>query len=160
MLAIGAIAFASVAQPLPEVGAGELLGRSAGQGVEVRESGERGLLPEEMRRAYGIDRLHESGLRGQGQTVAIMSFDTFLESDLEAWDREVGIVDGGPVEKRLVADEVPLGPGLGRGQPRHPDDPGDRAGGDDRRLRGAASACRTPRSSTPSSRTAAPTSRA
>ena len=67
---------------------------SSGRSAEVRESGERGLLPAEMRRAYGIDRLHDLGLRGQGQTVAIMSFDTFLDSDLEAWDRETGTVGG------------------------------------------------------------------
>ena len=54
------------------------IGRSAGQGTPIRELGERGMLPEEMRRAYGIDRLHESGFRGQGQTVAIMSFDHWL----------------------------------------------------------------------------------
>jgi kumamolisin len=83
----------------------------AGQ-AEIRESGERGLMPAEMRRAYGIDRLHDLGLRGQGQTVAIMSFDTFLDSDLAAWDRETGTV-GGPVERHLVAGEVPLGPGSG-----------------------------------------------
>jgi kumamolisin len=87
-------------------------GRVVGQAATSRETGERGLMPEEMRRAYGIDGLHEEGLRGQGQTVAIMSFDTFLDSDLEAWDRATGTV-GGPVERYLVSDPVPLGFGSG-----------------------------------------------
>jgi kumamolisin len=52
------------------------------------------------------------GLRGQGQVIAIMSFDTFLDGDLEAWDRETGTV-GGSVERSLVAGAVPLGPGSG-----------------------------------------------
>ena len=65
-----------------------------------------------MRRAYGIDRLHDLGLRGQGQVVAVMSFDTFLDFDLAAWDRETGTV-GGSVERLLVAGPVPLGGGSG-----------------------------------------------
>ncbi len=52
------------------------------------------------------------GLRGQGQVVAIMSFDTFLDADLTAWDRETGTV-GPPVERLLVAGPVPLGGGSG-----------------------------------------------
>jgi kumamolisin len=83
-----------------------------GQAVELRESSVRGMLPEEIRRAYGIDELHARGLRGQGQVIAIMSYDTFLDSDLAAWDRETGTV-GGPVERLLVSGPVPLGGGSG-----------------------------------------------
>jgi kumamolisin len=86
--------------------------QGAAQDPMPRESGQRGLLPEEMRRAYGIDELHARGLRGQGQVVAIMSFDTFLGADLEAWDRETGTV-GPPVERSLIAGAVPLGGGSG-----------------------------------------------
>ena len=80
--------------------------------VIARETGARGLLPEEMRRAYGIDELHARGLRGQGQVVAILSFDTFLDSDLAAWDRATG-TQGGPVERLVVNGPVALGPGSG-----------------------------------------------
>jgi kumamolisin len=65
-----------------------------------------------MRRAYGIDELHARGLRGQGQVVAILSFDTFLDSDLAAWDRATG-TQGRPVERLVVNGPVALGPGSG-----------------------------------------------
>ena len=79
------------------------------QAADLRETGARGLL-RKIRRAYGIDELHAMGLRGQGQVVAIMSFDTFLDADLAAWDRETGTV-GPPVERLLVAGPVLLGGG-------------------------------------------------
>ena len=41
-----------------------------------------------------------------------MSFDTFLDADLAAWDRETGTV-GRSVERLLVAGPVPLGGGSG-----------------------------------------------
>ena len=97
------------------------------QAADLRETGARGLLPEEIRRAYGIDELHAMGLRGQGQVVAIMSFDTFLDADLAAWDRETGTV-GPPVERLLVAGPVPLGAGSGEVNLDIQIDPGHRAG--------------------------------
>jgi kumamolisin len=81
------------------------------QEAPAREDGSRGMLPEELRRAYGIDALHARGLRGQGQVVAIISFDTFLDSDLQAWDQRTGTVDGGPVEKVEVEGPMTLGGG-------------------------------------------------
>lgn len=85
---------------------------SAGQAPGGHEDGTRGLLPEEMRKAYGIDELHARGLQGQGQVVAIISFDTFLDSDLVAWDRATGTI-GGPVERVQVGGPVTLGSGSG-----------------------------------------------
>jgi kumamolisin len=107
----GSLSSGSAAAP-ELVGSPATLGQVAGQAAQSRETGARGLLPEEIRRAYGIDRLHDMGLRGQGQVVAIMSFDTFLDSDLAAWDLETGTV-GAPVERLLVAGPVPLGGGSG-----------------------------------------------
>jgi subtilase family serine protease len=56
-----------------------------------------GLRPEDVRRAYEIEELHAAGIHGEGQTVAIMSFDTFNPDDIAAWDHEMGITST-PVE--------------------------------------------------------------
>jgi subtilase family serine protease len=56
-----------------------------------------GLRPEDVRRAYEIEELHAAGMHGEGQTVAIVSLDTFNPDDIAAWDREMGIT-APPVE--------------------------------------------------------------
>ncbi len=67
-----------------------------------------GLQPDDVALAYDIAPLHEAGIDGTGQTVAIVSFDTFLESDVAAYDEQVGI-SGPPVEKVFVPDDyVPV----------------------------------------------------
>lgn len=63
-------------------------------GVGIRNGG---LRPEDVRRAYEIEELHAAGLHGEGQTVAIISFDTFYPEDIAAWDAEMGIT-AAPVE--------------------------------------------------------------
>lgn len=58
-----------------------------------------GLKPIDAARAYNVEPLWRDGLRGQGQTVAIVSFDTFLDADIPRYDRIVGIEGAPPVEK-------------------------------------------------------------
>jgi subtilase family serine protease len=59
----------------------------------------RGMQPADAAKAYGIEPLWKDGLRGQGQTVAIVSFDTFVDGDVGRYDRLVGISGAPPVEK-------------------------------------------------------------
>ena len=59
----------------------------------------RGLQPADAAKAYDIEPLWKDGLRGQGQTVAIVSFDTFVEGDIGRYDRLVGVTGAPPVEK-------------------------------------------------------------
>jgi kumamolisin len=71
-----------------------------------------GLLPRAGALAYDYAPLHDEGFTGEGQTVAIVSFDTFLDSDVAAFDAAVGIT-GPPVERRPVPEDfVPV---LGEG---------------------------------------------
>jgi kumamolisin len=76
-----------------------------------------GLRPNDVARAYEIEQLHAAGLHGEGQTVAIVSFDTFYEDDIDAWDEEMGItgpavesvpLPGAPDEPTGDNDEVTL----------------------------------------------------
>jgi subtilase family serine protease len=69
-----------------------------------------GMLPEDVRRAYDLQGLTDAGMDGTGQTVAILSFDSFIESDVAAWESVTG-VHGPPVEK--VAFAGPVQPGAG-----------------------------------------------
>ena len=68
-----------------------------------------GMGPEDIARAYNIGPLWEAGIRGEGQTVAIVSFDSYTESDIDAYDELFGI-DGPPVETVEVDGGLP-GPG-------------------------------------------------
>lgn len=56
-----------------------------------------GLLPDTVARAYEIDSLHAGGFRGEGQSIAIISFDTYTPSDIAVFDERTG-VSGPPVE--------------------------------------------------------------
>ncbi len=71
-----------------------------------------GMRPRDGALAYDYAPLHDAGITGEGQTIAIVSFDSFMPSDVAAFDREVGIT-GPPVEQRPVPDDyVPeVGPG-------------------------------------------------
>jgi kumamolisin len=76
-------------------------------------SGEfRGFGPVELAKAYDIEPLYEAGISGDGQTVAIVSFDTFFPADIARYDQELGI-DSPPVERLLVAGGVGNQPGHG-----------------------------------------------
>ena len=45
------------------------------------------LRPADVARAFDIEELHAEGLLGQGQAVGIVSFDTYHDSDIVAFDR-------------------------------------------------------------------------
>jgi subtilase family serine protease len=69
-----------------------------------------GLRPNDVARAYEIEQLQAAGLHGEGQTVAIVSFDTFYKDDIDAWDGVMG-VSGPPIEsvKLPGAPDEPTG---------------------------------------------------
>jgi kumamolisin len=56
-----------------------------------------GLRPADLAKAYGIDALRSQGLDGAGQSVAVVSFDTFDPQDIAAFDRTTGI-SGPPIQ--------------------------------------------------------------
>lgn len=70
------------------------------------------LLPRAGALAYDYAPLHDAGFTGEGQTVALVSFDTFLDSDVAAFDAAVGVT-GPPVERRPVPEDYT--PVLGEG---------------------------------------------
>jgi kumamolisin len=76
-----------------------------------------GMKPPDVARAYEIDQLHEAGLHGENQTVAVVSFDTFYKDDIDTWDQAMGIsgpavesvkLAGAPDEPEGGNDEVTL----------------------------------------------------
>jgi len=74
---------------------------------------EGGLLPATVAKAYEIDALHDAGFHGEGQTVAIVSFDTFTASDVDDFDQREGF-DSPPVEQvRIQGAAQEPGPGTG-----------------------------------------------
>jgi kumamolisin len=64
-----------------------------------------GLGPVDLAKAYDIVPLYEAGLLGDGQTVAVVSFDTFTQADIDTYDQEFGI-DGPAVEKVAVGSPI------------------------------------------------------
>ncbi|MFN2483675.1 MAG: protease pro-enzyme activation domain-containing protein [Candidatus Limnocylindria bacterium] len=76
---------------------------------------EGGLGPTDLAAAYDIQPLYDLGLHGEDQTVAIVSFDTYLDSDMAAFDEEFAI-DGPPVERVDVQGGVPDFPGQAAGE--------------------------------------------
>jgi kumamolisin len=62
------------------------------------------MTPEDVARAYNIEPLHRKGIQGQGQTVAIVSFATFLGGDVDEFDSVNGI-KGPKVEHVTVGAE-------------------------------------------------------
>jgi len=69
-----------------------------------------GLGPAEVVRAYNLTPLRDQGLSGQRGTVAIVSFDSFQDEDVEAFDKRFNI-KGPPVEHIPVAGGTVPGPG-------------------------------------------------
>jgi len=69
-----------------------------------------GLRPIDARRVYGMEELERRGRLGAGETIAVLSLDTFLDSDVAEYDRLVGI-DSGPVERVPVDGGARLGAG-------------------------------------------------
>ena len=64
-----------------------------------------GLRPSDLARAYDIEPLYSAGLPGDGQTIALVSFDTFRPSDIETYVGEFGI-DGPAVERVAVGNPL------------------------------------------------------
>jgi Pro-kumamolisin, activation domain/Subtilase family len=64
-----------------------------------------GLKPIDAARAYDVKQLWDAGVRGEGQTIAVFSLGSFTESDIDAFDRAMGIVGARPIE------HVPVGVG-------------------------------------------------
>ncbi len=69
-----------------------------------------GLDPRTLSTAYDIAPLHAAGINGAGQTVAVVSFDSFAASDLSGYESHFGI--SGPVVEHVRVDGGTLpGPG-------------------------------------------------
>ena len=96
-----------------------------------------GMTPAIIDRVYELAGLRALGLHGEGQTVAIVSLDTFDPADVAAFDRIAGVT-GPPVEKVKVNGGV-ASPGDGQGEVNLDIDVirGGGAQGPDPRLRGA-----------------------
>lgn len=73
-----------------------------------------GLRPNTVAKAYEIEPLHDAGLHGEGQVVAIVSFDTFTPSDVDLFDQREG-VDAPPIEVVRARGAVEE-PGSGTGE--------------------------------------------
>ncbi len=54
-----------------------------------------GLFPDDAANAYNATPLRANGILGQNQTIAVVSFGSFRDKDVEAFDQEVGL-DSGP----------------------------------------------------------------
>ncbi|MGH2465752.1 MAG: S53 family peptidase, partial [Candidatus Limnocylindrales bacterium] len=70
-----------------------------------------GLHPADLAKAYGIDGLHAQGLDGSGQSVAVISFDTFDPRDITSFDRATGT--SGPAVKIVRLSGASTKPGDG-----------------------------------------------
>src|SRR5205814_1758879 len=73
--------------------------------VSAQTPARRGLMPADLAKAYQISPLHGRGLRGEGQSVAIISYDSILDSDVAEWDRRIGAI-GPPIEHVRVGGAV------------------------------------------------------
>jgi subtilase family serine protease len=61
-------------------------GRGAGIGAPLEP-----FTPNQYLSAYGHDAMHDRGLRGQGETIAVVEIDGFRHSDIETFDRCFGL---------------------------------------------------------------------
>lgn len=71
-----------------------------------------GLHPADLVKAYGIGALRAEGLDGSGQSVAVVSFDTFDPKDIAAFDRATGI--SGPAIQSIRLPGAAKKPGEGQ----------------------------------------------
>ncbi|MBM4409697.1 MAG: S8/S53 family peptidase, partial [Chloroflexi bacterium] len=65
-----------------------------------------GLGPADLAAAYDIAPLYEAGVFGAGQYIAIISFDTYLPSDIATFEQQLGIVDAPPIERIAVGEPL------------------------------------------------------
>lgn len=70
-----------------------------------------GLKPKDVAAAYNVKPLLDRGLTGKGQTVAIVSFDSFHDEDVADYDRQIGIAGAPRVEHVPVRGRIPVGEG-------------------------------------------------
>ena len=70
-----------------------------------------GMGPVDLATAYDIVPLYQAGFLGEGQTIAIVSFDTYTDADIAAFDKEFGI--DGPAPKRVRVGDPVAEPGPG-----------------------------------------------
>ncbi|MDX6698702.1 MAG: hypothetical protein QOE65_2099 [Solirubrobacteraceae bacterium] len=70
-----------------------------------------GLTPRISRTTYNVTPLHTRGVDGRGQTIAILSYDSFQDSDVAAFDRQMGIVGAPPVRHVPVDGKIEPGDG-------------------------------------------------
>lgn len=73
-----------------------------------------GLVPKTVARAYEIEPLHEAGFRGEGQVVAIVSFDTYTASDVDFFDEREGF--DSPTVEQVRVDGARETPGSDTGE--------------------------------------------
>ncbi len=71
-----------------------------------------GLHPGDLAKAFGIDALRSQGLDGSGQSVAVVSFDTFDPRDIADFDKATGI--SGPAVQSVRLDGASKKPGDGQ----------------------------------------------
>jgi kumamolisin len=83
-------------------------------GLSPASGGPRGFGPLDLAKAYDILPLYSAGLFGEGQTVAIVSFDTFLQADITEFDKQMA-VDGPPVQRISLGPKI-SSPGDGSGE--------------------------------------------
>ncbi|HEY5489386.1 MAG TPA: S53 family peptidase [Candidatus Limnocylindrales bacterium] len=89
--------------------------QSAWPGIYLSGVPDPGLTPSVIASAYEISPLHDAGYFGDGQTIAIVSFDTFTASDVATFDRQMGI-SGAPAVKKVTLAGGPDAPGAGAGE--------------------------------------------
>jgi kumamolisin len=77
-----------------------LAGRPLFQGPPAGAAPAAGLTPEALAAAYGVTPLWNQGMLGQGQSVAIISYSTFDDADVQVFDQAVGISGAPAVEHR------------------------------------------------------------
>ncbi|MFZ4585208.1 MAG: S53 family peptidase [Acidimicrobiia bacterium] len=70
-----------------------------------------GFTPNQLRTAYGFDSLHSVGLRGQGQSIAVLAIDGFSQSAMDAYTTCFGLPRLVPNIKPVAGTTVPLAPG-------------------------------------------------
>jgi subtilase family serine protease len=73
-----------------------------------------GMTPAVIDRVYELAGLRSLGLHGEGQTVAIVSLDTYDPADVAAFDRIAGV--SGPAVERVKVNGGVASPGDGQGE--------------------------------------------
>jgi kumamolisin len=87
---------------LPAASLGTLPGRPLFQGPPAGAAPAAGLTPEALAEAYNVTPLWDQGILGQGQSVAIISFSTFDDADVQVFDQVAGISGAPSVEHRPI----------------------------------------------------------